>query len=95
MSTTLVQWGNSDAIRIPKTLLQRAGLKRGDCVEIELNTAGHLELLPVEKAHRCVQPSRKINADDLLCAYQGNRFDNRDAWSSDELLGAEQEAWQP
>ena len=94
MATTLVQWGNSDAVRIPKEMLRRVGLKRGDKIEIEINAAGHLELLPKKEAHRRVCPSRKIDATDLLRAYEGNRLDNRDAWPEEELIGMEQETWQ-
>lgn len=93
MATTLVRWGNSDAIRIPKDLLRKVGLKRGDSVEIEVNAAGRLELLPAQEAHRHVQPSRKVSAEELLQAYKGGRLDNRDAWPEDGLFGEEQEAW--
>jgi len=74
-------------------MLRRAGLKRGDSVEIELNAAGHLELLPGSQVHRRVSPSRKITAEELLLAYQGGRLNNQDAWPSDDLEGKEQEAW--
>lgn len=94
MSTTLVKWGNSDAIRIPKEMMRRAGLKRGDSVDFEVNSAGHLELLPSKGAHRSVHPIKRVIPEDLLRAYNGNRLDNRDAWPDDALVGAEQEAWQ-
>jgi antitoxin MazE len=35
MSTAqIVKWGNSLAVRIPKPLAQRAGMKEGDAIEI-------------------------------------------------------------
>jgi antitoxin MazE len=35
MSTAqLVKWGNSLAVRIPKPLAERAGMKEGDAIEI-------------------------------------------------------------
>ena len=95
MATTLVKWGNSDAIRIPKELLQKAGLKRGDKVELEVNAAGLLQIIPAKDAHRRVIPSRKISADDLFRAYAAGRLDNRDAWPSEDLVSKEQDAWQP
>ena len=94
MTTTLVKWGNSDAIRIPKELLQKAGLKRGDKIELEINSAGLLQILPTKDAHRRVLPSRKISTDDLFREYSAGRIDNRDAWPSEDLISKEQDAWQ-
>ena len=94
MTTKVVQWGNSDAVRIPKEMLRRVGLKRGDTIEIEINAAGRLELLPSTETHRRVVPTRKILAEELFRTYNGNRLDNRDAWPNDDLIGAEREAWQ-
>jgi len=70
------------------------GLKRGDSIEIGVNASGRLELSPIVEAHRHLQPARKILAEDLLRTYKGDRLDNRDAWPTDDLVGAELDVWQ-
>ncbi len=43
MKAQMVKWGNSLAVRIPKPLVEEAGLKEGDFLEIEA-TNGQIEL---------------------------------------------------
>lgn len=38
--TTVAKWGNSPAIRIPKTVMERAGLREGDPVGFEVEGPG-------------------------------------------------------
>jgi antitoxin MazE len=44
MKAQMVRWGNSLAIRIPKSIIQEARLKEGDSLEIEAAGEGHLEV---------------------------------------------------
>jgi antitoxin MazE len=48
MYTTIQKWGNSQAIRIPKAILEMASLHENDKVEMKVE-AGHLVILPVKK----------------------------------------------
>ncbi len=43
----LAKWGNSLAVRIPKTVAEQARLQEGDAVFIEA-LAGHIEVRPAE-----------------------------------------------
>ncbi len=36
MATQLARWGNSLAIRIPKTVLRQAGLREGEAIDVSL-----------------------------------------------------------
>lgn len=36
MATQLARWGNSLAIRIPKTVLRQAGLREGETIDVSL-----------------------------------------------------------
>jgi len=44
MKAQMVKWGNSLAIRIPKTIVQEAKLREGDSLEIEAAGVGRLEV---------------------------------------------------
>ena len=96
-TTTVAAWGNSDAIRIPKGLMQQAGLHRGDTVVLQVNEPGSLELRRCEDArqeHRRVRPKRDVRFEELFAGYTGGQLDNTRAWPQDELQGAERGAWE-
>jgi antitoxin MazE len=44
MKTQMVKWGNSLAVRIPKSVVEEAKLKEGDALEIEAPAEGRVEL---------------------------------------------------
>jgi len=44
MKAQMVKWGNSLAIRIPKSIIQEAKLKEGDALEIEAAGDGRFEV---------------------------------------------------
>lgn len=44
----LAKWGNSLAVRIPKSVAEQARLREGDAIVIEA-LEGHIELRPAEK----------------------------------------------
>ena len=44
MKAQMVRWGNSLAIRIPKSVVEQAKLKEGDALEIEAASEGRLEV---------------------------------------------------
>jgi antitoxin MazE len=44
MKTQMVKWGNSLAVRIPKSVVEDAKLREGDALEIEAPAEGRVEL---------------------------------------------------
>jgi len=44
MKAQMVKWGNSLAVRIPKSVVEKARLKEGDSLEVEAAAEGHVEL---------------------------------------------------
>jgi len=44
MRAQMLKWGNSLAVRIPKTIAEEAKLKAGDCLEIEVAAGGTVQL---------------------------------------------------
>jgi len=57
MKTKVQRWGNSLAVRIPKTFAEEAGLKNDSAVEMRL-TEGGLLLEP--------SPAQTLTLDELL-----------------------------
>lgn len=93
MMTAIATWGNSAAIRLPKSLLNRLNLKSGDEVSLEVNDRGNLEVVPVPSPHRRVMPSQALTADALFKGYTGGRRNSSEAWPNDDMTGAEYTAW--
>ncbi len=57
MKTTVQRWGNSLALRIPKSFAQEIAVREGD--EVEMNIAkGRLVIAP--------RPPREYRLDDLI-----------------------------
>lgn len=48
MYTTIQKWGNSNAIRLPKAILEMAQLNENDKVELKVED-GNLIIIPVKK----------------------------------------------
>jgi antitoxin MazE len=48
MYTTIQKWGNSQAVRLPKAILEMAELHENDQVEIKVQD-GNLVIVPVKK----------------------------------------------
>ena len=92
MSTAIASWGNSEAVRLPRELMRSVGLRRGDKVNVVVNEAGRLELVPEKGEHRRSVPAKNITFETLFADYDGRKFE-ASAWPSDDLMGAEWDAW--
>lgn len=62
MYTKIQKWGNSQAVRLPKTILEMADIHENDQVEIKVQD-GNLLIIPVKK-HRTLE--------ERIAEYQGN-----------------------
>ncbi len=62
MYTTIQKWGNSQAVRLPKAILERASLKENDKVEIKVQN-GNLVIIPVKK---------HLTLKERISEYQGD-----------------------
>lgn len=94
-ATKIASWGNSDAVRIPRTILRRVGLASGDGVDVVVNERNNIEIIPRARAHRRVKPMRGVTFDSLFAGYDpsATRADLPSAWPDDDMIGAEFEAW--
>ena len=92
---TISRWGNSEAVRIPRHLLQLAGFESGEKVLIEFDSVGSLTISHGHRQgdHRRVRPRRSVSFEELFRDYGGGRLENSNAWAGDTPEGAEREAW--
>ena len=52
MTTTIKRWGNSAAVRLPRSILSQANLEEGTDVEILFSKEGEITLRAVRKRQR-------------------------------------------
>lgn len=65
MYSTIQKWGNSQALRIPKAILEMAHLHENDTVEIKVQD-GNLIIVPVKK-HRTLEERIAEYRGDYQC----------------------------
>jgi antitoxin component of MazEF toxin-antitoxin module len=92
MSTAIATWGNSEAVRLPKSKLKLVGLESGDLVDVEINERGHLEIVP-QTPLRMGRRRNKVTFDELFKGYIGSSDNDSRAWPDDAFEGAEKDAW--
>lgn len=76
MRTTIQKWGNSQAVRLPKSILEMANLQENDKVEIKVQD-GNVIIIPEKK--------RKTLAE-RIAEYKGDYHCNE--WNTGEPSGA-------
>ena len=65
----LVKWGNSQAVRIPKTVLQQAHMREGDELEIQVQE-GCISIVPLKT---------KLTLESLVAGITPeNRYEEQD-----------------
>lgn len=85
-------WGNSQGVRIPKSVLAEARISVGDSIEIVVTDEGFIQ---ISKAHRHVPADRSVTLSSLVGeGPEAVPVDDGKAWPTDDLVGAEREAWQ-
>lgn len=77
MYTTIQKWGNSNAVRIPKALLEMVELCENDKVKIEVQN-GNLLIIPIKK-HKTLQERIAEYEGDYKCS----------EWDTGESVGKE------
>jgi antitoxin MazE len=64
MQAQMLKWGNSLAVRIPKTIADEAKLKVGDSLEIEVSAEGTVRLNRVGKLPTLAQLVSQITPEN-------------------------------
>jgi antitoxin MazE len=60
--TTVSKWGNSLAVRIPRSLANEARLSEGDSLEMDLDADGSIVLRPARKTYELSELVSRITA---------------------------------
>jgi antitoxin MazE len=80
MKTRVQKWGNSLALRIPKSFANEVGLQRETSVEVSLND-GRLIVTPVSKPKPTLkQLLAKISKDNLHSAVDTGTAVGNEVW---------------
>jgi len=66
MYSTIQKWGNSQAVRLPKAILEMAELKENDKVEIRVEN-GSLIIIPI-KRHKTLTERIAGYKGDYVCS---------------------------
>jgi antitoxin MazE len=66
MFTTIQKWGNSQAVRLPKAILEMADIHENDQVEIKVKD-GNVIIIPVKK-HRTLEERIAEYKGDYQCS---------------------------
>jgi len=77
MYTTIQKWGNSQAVRLPKAILEMAELHENDKVDIKVQD-GNLVISPVKK-HKTLEERIAEYEGDYKCS----------EWESGKPMGKE------
>ncbi|WFA08219.1 AbrB/MazE/SpoVT family DNA-binding domain-containing protein [Tissierella sp. Yu-01] len=77
MFTTIQKWGNSQAVRIPKAILEMANLRENDNVELRVHE-GNLLIIPVKK-HKSLE--------QRIAEYEGEYHCSE--WETSDPIGKE------
>jgi antitoxin MazE len=64
MRAQMLKWGNSLAVRIPKTVAEEANLKAGDAIEIEVAEEGSVALHRAGKVPTLAQLVSRITPEN-------------------------------
>lgn len=92
MTTRLSRWGNSEAVRVPKAVLDAAGLSLGDELQVEAMGEGVFMARPSKASHRRVKPEA-VTFSSLFSGWSGV-VPKASEYVDDGLVGAELEAWE-
>lgn len=77
MYSTIQKWGNSQAVRLPKAILDMASLKENDKVEIKVQD-GNLVIIPIKK---------HVTLKERIAEYKGDY--RCDEWDTGTPTGKE------
>lgn len=64
MKARVAKWGNSLAVRIPRTVADKAKLRRGDAIEFRVSRHGAVEIRSRKRKLSLSQLVRGINAQN-------------------------------
>lgn len=79
MYTTIQKWGNSQAVRIPKKVLEEAKLQESDKVEIRVQE-GNLLIIPVNKPRTLAERIAEYEGDYTCQEWDTGKPEGKEIW---------------
>lgn len=79
MTTTVQKWGNSQGIRIPKSVLSEINVESGECVELIVDNG----MLLIKKAENT---KKRKTIEELFSGYKGDYQCSEMDWGEKEGL---------
>ena len=85
MKTTLQRWGNSQGVRLPKSLVESLGIAIGSSVIVEISGDGSQIMITPTAVSRPIRGRHRI--EDLIAASSPKAFGGEDNWG--KVVGKE------
>lgn len=79
LKVQLVRWGNSHAVRLPKSVLEKARVKPGDELEVEVKD-GRIALQPAVRELRLRHLVARITPANLHGEIDWGKAEGREVW---------------
>ncbi|MGH9344353.1 MAG: AbrB/MazE/SpoVT family DNA-binding domain-containing protein [Terriglobia bacterium] len=79
-TTQLAKWGNSLALRIPKTVAEDARLREGDSVTVTAASKGRLVIKPARRKYELSQIVSRITAKNRHEETDWGKAQCKEAW---------------
>lgn len=80
MTTTLQKWGNSLAVRIPKTVANDVAIGEGEMVDLQIAN-GQIVIAPIRgKKYRCDELVMRINRKNRHAEVPAGKRRGREVW---------------
>jgi len=79
MNATIQKWGNSLALRIPKSVAQQISVAEGDDVELRVNSLG-LVVRPARGRYRLTELLRKVTPANCHRETDWGKPTGEEAW---------------
>ena len=80
MEAKLQKWGNSDGIRIPKSILKSLGLKSNDIVNIEQQEDKIVITIPKIKRISLEERIKEYHGEDLTKDFKWDSHVGKELW---------------
>jgi antitoxin MazE len=85
MKTTLQRWGNSQGVRLPKSIVESLGIAVGASVMVEISRDSSQITITPMSASRPIRGRHRI--EDLIAASSPKAFDSKTNWG--KVVGKE------
>lgn len=80
METTVSKWGNSLAVRIPRSLAREAQLAEGDSLTMDMDAEGRIVMSSARKTYKLSELVAGITPKNLHRAIDWGKPEGKEIW---------------